>query len=300
MTIQADCPGQTRPKQLRFDRYALDLNRGCIFLGENEIGLRPKTFAILRHLVENPSRLVSKDELFAAVWPNLAITDDVLVQSIGELRRALGEDGARLIRTVPRRGYRFESPVSVIATADPFATDGPSNLTNFEDGANSTKPSTRDHKAKSFVPALAGPSGRLLAGLALTILLIIGVIGAVIGPKFRGVPTSEHQSTENAEFGAKPGIAVLPFLNEGAVPGREYFADGLTQDIINLLGRFSGLTVMSWNAVFPYKDKPPSPAEIARSLAVRYQVESGCGAVAVGRACLLPPLSSGGALVARP
>src|SRR5262249_5930923 len=61
--------------------------------------------------------------------------------------------------------------------------------------------------------------------------------------------------------------------NEGAVSGREYFADGLTQDIINLLGRFSGLTVMSWNAVFPYKSKPASPAEIARDLAVRYQVE---------------------------
>ena len=174
MTIQADFPAQTRPKQLRFDRYVLDLNRGSLLLGKNEITLRPKTFAILRHLVENPSRLVSKDELFAAVWPNLAITDDVLVQSIGELRRALGEDGARLIRTVPRRGYRFESPVSVIATADPFATDGPSNLTSFEDGGNSTKPAARDHQAKSFVPALAGPSGRLLAGLVLPTFLSFG------------------------------------------------------------------------------------------------------------------------------
>ena len=77
----------------------------------------------MRYLLENPSRLVSKDELFATVWPNLAITDDVLVQSIGELRRALGEDGARLIRTVPRRGYRFESSVAVIEAGDPFATD---------------------------------------------------------------------------------------------------------------------------------------------------------------------------------
>ena len=54
---------------------------------------------------------------------------------------------------------------------------------------------------------------------------------------------------------------------------RDYFADGLTQDIINALGRFSALTVMSWNAVFPYKGKPANPGEIARSLAVRYQVE---------------------------
>ena len=259
MTPPTVFPTETRPKQLRFDRYLLDLNRGCLFLAENEISLRPKTFAILRHLVENPSRLVSKDELFAAVWPNLAITDDVLVQSIGELRRALGDDGARLIRTVPRRGYRFESPVSVIAAVDPFATDGAPTSRAFQDGANSPKLPARNHAAKFFTPAHAGRSGRLLAGLVVSILLIAGVVGTGIGPKFLGLLNSEHQSAENAGFGAKPAIAVLPFLNEGAVSGHEYFAEGLTEDIINLLGQFSGLTVMSWNAVFPYKGKPVSP-----------------------------------------
>ncbi len=83
----------------------------------------------------------------------------------------------------------------------------------------------------------------------------------------------ERQFTESAEVSAKPAIAILPFLNQSDDPAREYFADGLTQDIINALGRFSGLTVMSWNAVFPYKGKPARPGEIARSLAVRYQVE---------------------------
>ena len=114
-TRDADAPAQTRPKRLRFDRYVLDLDRGCLLLDGNEIALRPKTFAVLHYLVENSGRLVSKDELFGAVWPNLAVTDDALVQSIGELRRALGDDGPRLIRTIPRRGYRFESAVSVIA-----------------------------------------------------------------------------------------------------------------------------------------------------------------------------------------
>jgi TolB-like protein/DNA-binding winged helix-turn-helix (wHTH) protein/cytochrome c-type biogenesis protein CcmH/NrfG len=273
VTIQTASPAQTRPKQLRFDRYVLDLNRGCLFLGKNEITIRPKTFAILRHLVENPGRLVSKDELFAAVWPNIAITDDVLVQSIGELRRMLGDDGARLIKTVPRRGYRFESPVSVMAGTDRFATDDALNPAAFQDRANSPNPFTRTHLSKLFTAALAGRSGRLLAGLVLTILLIVGVIGAVIGPKFGGVLTSTDQLKESAEFGTKPAIAILPFSTQSDVSDRGYFADGLTQDIINLLGRFSGLTVMSWNAVFPYKGKPASPAEIAGNLAVRYQVE---------------------------
>src|SRR5262245_39862347 len=115
---------QTEPKRLRFDRYVLDLHRGCLLLDGNEIALRPKTFAVLNYLAKNSGRLVSKDELFAAVWPNLAITDDALVQSVGELRRALGDGGPRLIRTVPRRGYRLEAAVSVMAPADPSPTVG--------------------------------------------------------------------------------------------------------------------------------------------------------------------------------
>src|SRR5258708_4846712 len=121
-THDAGSPAQTDAKRLRFDRYVLDLHSGCLLLDGNEIALRPKTFAVLNYLIENAGRLVSKDELFDAVWPNLAITDDALVQSIGELRRALGDDGPRLVRTVPRRGYRFESEVSVAAPAAQSST----------------------------------------------------------------------------------------------------------------------------------------------------------------------------------
>ena len=113
-THNFNSPVQVQAKRRRFDRYVLDLDRGSLLFDGNEIALRPKTFAVLHYLVDNCGRLVSKDELFAAVWPNIAVTDDALVQSIGELRRALGDDGARLIRTIPRRGYRFESDVSAV------------------------------------------------------------------------------------------------------------------------------------------------------------------------------------------
>jgi DNA-binding winged helix-turn-helix (wHTH) protein len=91
------------PPLIRFDRYALDLRRGTLRMGETDIDLRPKTFAVLRLLVENAGRLVSKDEIIAAVWPDVIVTDDSLVQCVKELRRALGENGERLVRTVPRR-----------------------------------------------------------------------------------------------------------------------------------------------------------------------------------------------------
>ena len=112
MTIRtSDFLAPVPTKRLRFDDYVLDLDRFCLLLHGAEIALRPKTLAVLHFLAKNPGRLVSKAELFAAVWPNMAITDDVLVQSIGELRRALRDSGPRLIRTVPRCGYRFEADV---------------------------------------------------------------------------------------------------------------------------------------------------------------------------------------------
>ena len=101
------------PPRLRFGRYVLDLERGCLLSGGEEVALRPKTFDLLSYLVSNPSRLVSKDELLAAVWPDVLVSDDSIVQCITELRRALGDPDQRLIKTVQRRGYRFEAPISV-------------------------------------------------------------------------------------------------------------------------------------------------------------------------------------------
>jgi TolB-like protein/tetratricopeptide (TPR) repeat protein len=85
--------------------------------------------------------------------------------------------------------------------------------------------------------------------------------------------TSDAREAKALEIGAKPAIAFFPLANQSDDPGRDYFADGLTQDIINALGRFSSLTVMSWNAVFPYKGKPASPDEIRRALGISYLVE---------------------------
>jgi adenylate cyclase len=266
-----------RAKRLRFDRYVLDLDRGCLLLEGNEIALRPKTFAVLHYLIENCARLVSKDELFAAVWPDIAVTDDALVQSIGELRRALGDDGPRLIRTIPRRGYRFESDVSLVAPISQSSADAAPVSPDSRDVPQSPEPVTVVRTPLAFFAAAhAGSRIGLFASFALALLLAVGVLRLGIGTEWKFLDVLGHadrSTTKRLEAGAKPAIAILPFLNQSDESAREYFADGLTQDIINALGRFSELTVMSWNAVLPYRGKPASPGEIARSLAVRYQVE---------------------------
>jgi adenylate cyclase len=103
---------QIARKVLLFDRFALDLTRGNLRKGAQDIDLRPKAFDVLRHLAENAGRLVPKDELYQAVWPDIAVTDDSLVQCIGELRHKLGDEAHTLIKTVPRRGYLLDVQIS--------------------------------------------------------------------------------------------------------------------------------------------------------------------------------------------
>jgi TolB-like protein/DNA-binding winged helix-turn-helix (wHTH) protein len=220
---------------MRLDRYVIDLDRGCLLLDGSEIVLRPKSYAVLLYLAQHPGRLASKEELFAAVWPKIVVTDDALVQSIGELRRALGGDGRRLIRTVPRRGYRLECEVVHIQAAHP-----------------SGWPRWTATRTKHAIGTL------LLSFAAIAIW--------IFWPAGEGIPA-------RTDISGKAAIAVLPFRTHWVEPSRDYFADGFTQDVINALGRFSELTVMSWSAVAPYKDTALSPGEIARRLGVDYQVE---------------------------
>jgi DNA-binding winged helix-turn-helix (wHTH) protein len=100
-----------REHTLSFDAFTLDVSRGCLRCGADDVRLRPKSFDVLRYLVENPGRLVGKEELLRAVWRNAFVTDNSLVQCLIEIRRALGHGAQAIIRTVPRRGYIFDIPV---------------------------------------------------------------------------------------------------------------------------------------------------------------------------------------------
>ena len=96
---------------LRFDRFSLDLTRGCLRVGEQDVALRPKAFEVLRYLAENAERLVAKNELYEAVWPNVIVSDDFIAQCIRELRDKLGDGDHSLIKTVFRRGYLLDATI---------------------------------------------------------------------------------------------------------------------------------------------------------------------------------------------
>src|SRR5262252_1865171 len=92
-----------------FDNFTLDLRRGCLLRNGVEIKLRPQTFATLTFLVENSGRLISKEELIKAVWPDWNASDNQLARCLSEVRHALGDVEQRYVKTVPRRGYIFDA-----------------------------------------------------------------------------------------------------------------------------------------------------------------------------------------------
>ncbi len=96
----------------RFGGFTLNLKRGVLLAADGtERTLRPKSFALLRHMVENAERLLSRDELMGILWPGLFVTEENLAQCVRDVRRALGDE-AQMVRTMPRRGYLFTLPVA--------------------------------------------------------------------------------------------------------------------------------------------------------------------------------------------
>ena len=101
----------------RFEGYTLDIARHSLRAADREVALRPKNFELLRYLVENPDRLVTKEELLRAIWPNVVVTDELLTRCMSEVRQAIGDAKQTIIATVPRCGYRFTAPVVRVAAA---------------------------------------------------------------------------------------------------------------------------------------------------------------------------------------
>jgi adenylate cyclase len=99
-------------QSLQFGLFTLDLERLCLRGPAGQVELRPKSFEVLRYLTEHAGRVISKEEVVASVWPDVIVTDDSLIRCISEVRRAIGDESQHIIKTVPRRGYLFDAPVS--------------------------------------------------------------------------------------------------------------------------------------------------------------------------------------------
>jgi TolB-like protein/DNA-binding winged helix-turn-helix (wHTH) protein/Flp pilus assembly protein TadD len=209
------------------------------------IHLEPKVMQVLVCLAEERD-VVSKEKLMRRVWPDTFVTDDVLTRSISELRKVFADNpkDPKYIQTIPKGGYRLIAPVlSVQAAAMPPTAPPPA--------PDVQKP------ARNPLP--------LFVAVVAALLLIAYSVG-------------RYNARYNASASAHSGrvmLAVLPFQNLSNDPDQQYFADGLTAEMISQFGHLPSdrLGVIDWNSMARYRGSHKDEAEIGKELGANYLLE---------------------------
>jgi DNA-binding winged helix-turn-helix (wHTH) protein len=133
----------------RFGGFELDLQRTLLRTQAGEIlRLRPKSFDMLRFFAANPGRVIGKQELINAVWPNVRVSEDGVFQCIRDIRTALGDEERRLIRSVPGRGYIFETEVALATSGADDAREEPDAIAAAATGIASPNEAPIDNETR--------------------------------------------------------------------------------------------------------------------------------------------------------
>lgn len=205
------------------------------------VRLEPKAMQVLVYLAEREGKVISRAELEEKVWEGRIVGEDALTNTISKLRRAFSDNARhpKVIETLPKTGYRLIAEVDWIDTR-----------------SGSGKPKF--------------PHGRMWIWL-LIILAVLG--GAAIWW------LNQQHSTLGFEVDAqgerpdgRPTVAIMPFQNLGEKPEQDYFANGITANLITDLSKISGLMVIAQGSVFSYKDSVSRTRKISQELNADYVV----------------------------
>ena len=215
-----------------FEQYVLDADRRELRHGPDLVPVEPQVFDLLLYLLRNAQRVIGKDELLEAIWQGRIVSDSALHTRINALRLAVDDNGEkqRLIRTFPRKGFRFVGSV------------------------------TEDQGADNAVPEdIRCPAETQIAdAVARTPML---------------ARDGAEKPTATLALPDRPSIAVLPLDNTSGDKEQDYFSDGITEDIITELSRFSDLFVIAHNSSFQYKGRAIHVRQVGRELGVRYVLQ---------------------------
>jgi len=245
--------------QIRFGVFDVDLRAGELRRKGLQVKLQEQPFQVLAMLLEHVGEVVTREELQTKLWPADTIVDfdHGLNKAINKIRKALGDsaENPRFIETVGRRGYRFIADVRVV---DESPLDEPEPVIEDSPATDKQEPveSEGNPAARKRLPwPLAGKTSAIALGLVVVIL-----VGWML--RLRSRPSLEIRS-----------LAVLPLESLSSDPSQEYFADGMTDELITDLAQISALSVISRTSVMPYKRVRKPLSQIARELNVDAVVE---------------------------
>ena len=217
-----------------------------IIRGDTVVKLEPRVMSLLQYFASRPGEVLSRIQLEEHVWPGMVIGYDALTKAIAKLRDALddSEKPPTFIQTIPKKGYRLIAPVS--------AEDiKPSRITG-------TYPWNTTNK-KHFV------SAGLLILVAGAITIILFTLNLLKKADIEHSPLSDLSS--------KPTLIILPFINLNDDPQQDYFSQGITDDLIVDLSRYSGIDVIASRTAFQYQDRDVDLDTLVKELKIRYVVE---------------------------
>ena len=221
-----------------FEEYAFDTDLRELYRGADVVSVAPQVFDLLDYLIRNRERVVSKEDLVKTVWNGRVVSDAALTTRLNVARRVIGDSGddQRLIKTLPRKGFRFVGAVQEVQRA--------------ADTAHSA------HFRELRLPKASGP-------------------GQPNAAAQDGRASGAHKGGTMSITPATPrlSIVVLPFANIGGDPEQDYFVDGVTESLTTDLSRISGSFVIGRHTAFAYKDKAADLKKVGRELNVRYALE---------------------------
>src|SRR5712671_510295 len=257
----------TSARIVRFGIFEVDLNALELRKHGLRLKLPEQPFQILAMLLERPGEIITRDELRNRLWQTDTFVDfdHGLNNAVMRLREVLGDssDNPRFVETIPRRGYRFIAHVDEFLPSPPMAMRGPA--------ANQPAAVTPAALGESVTAPPAGKSllftrRRIATGIAGLVLTLVA-----------GVVAVRYFATRNSNSGVAgkqtTSLVVLPLENLSGDQEQDYFADGMTDELIANLAKIRSLRVISRSTAMAYKHTRKPLSEIAKELHVDAVVE---------------------------
>jgi len=270
MAPRSTAVASTVPDAILVGDWRVEPNLDRLSRGGESVKLEPRVMRLLLCLIAHVGQNLTVEELLDEVWPDVVVGPDSVYQAIAVLRARLGDSPHRpaYISHLPRRGYRLIAPVGGDVRPVPA-------VELAEPSAAATAPIPIPEPA---TPA-AGPSRLRWATLAGAVAALAVVGSALLFWKAErtrpapAVPVAAPDPAPKAPVTTAPSIAVLPFLDLTEKHDLGYFADGLTEELIDLLSRGSDLHVPARTSSFFFKARSVTVSDVGRALNVNHVLE---------------------------
>ena len=264
----------------RFDDFLLDTERGVLLHNDEEAPLRRQSYEVLVYLVENSGRLVTREELLQAVWAGKVVTDASITQCLVDIRAALDDVDHKKICTLTGRGYRFELPVKCEKRSPGVMMGG------LREPIRAHGQSADDRPKRRFA-VLLSISMLVLAALAVGWVAIdrVETRGQFeSGPENQHLTAAETAIRQGAtamqrqedfwqSFHGDKSIIVLPFRDLSRDGDQAHLANGIAEEVLNLLAQIEQLRVISRTTSWTFMDREVEVGEIHRKLNVSHILE---------------------------